>query len=294
MDAVHGTSSEVPVKAGDSVRHRPSGESWLVAAVSPNGAELVCCGWPETIAKVGDCEVIERCSEPSREEMIERCKDGNDVRGSWTRELLRVREEHRQRQVAKTLTFAQLREANVARCQAFGHGDVGNWTPAQWAIAMAGEVGEVLGQVKKIWRGDVRWVSLADELADVVIYHDLLAARLGYEPVIRRFLGDLGIDGDRDVSTFRDLERTYRRFNSYPKEPHDVCSLATLLRFAAAVLDELCLAPEGADTKSFMVLNGKVLIAAQWVASAWRIDLDVAVVRKFNAVSDARKVGVRL
>jgi hypothetical protein len=43
------------IRTGDIVFHRPSGEMWLVAWADDR--EVVCCGWPESIAKVSDCEL---------------------------------------------------------------------------------------------------------------------------------------------------------------------------------------------------------------------------------------------
>ncbi len=75
------------IKAGDSVKHGPSGESWLVAAV--RGEDLFPAGWPCTRASVADCELIESCTEEKSLEMTERCAamtgDGSDPRRSIAR-----------------------------------------------------------------------------------------------------------------------------------------------------------------------------------------------------------------
>jgi NTP pyrophosphatase (non-canonical NTP hydrolase) len=95
------------------------------------------------------------------------------------------------------LTFKQLRLANLDRCNQSFHpgGGVGEWTPTDWATAMAGECGEACNAVKKLrrletaasWRraedgtaGDLR-DAVAEELADLIAYADLLAARLGID-----------------------------------------------------------------------------------------------------------------
>lgn len=91
------------------------------------------------------------------------------------------------------LTFYELRTANVARCTEVFH-SVDAWTPERWSNAMAGECGEVCNAIKKLNRVDdgtntdkdpqtaVECLPLiADELADLVIYADLLAARLGID-----------------------------------------------------------------------------------------------------------------
>jgi NTP pyrophosphatase (non-canonical NTP hydrolase) len=81
------------------------------------------------------------------------------------------------------LTFKELRAVNIERCNsAFFplESKDGPW----WGNAMAGECGEACNVVKKIDRDgltDERVASLAKELADVVTYADLLAARYGID-----------------------------------------------------------------------------------------------------------------
>lgn len=90
------------------------------------------------------------------------------------------------------LTFAALREANLARLPLFKNRngepahtepDGSDWTPNDWMTALAGEVGEAANILKKVRRGDSTMdesrEALAKELADAVIYLDLLAFRCG-------------------------------------------------------------------------------------------------------------------
>lgn len=105
----------------------------------------------------------------------------------------------------KPLTFAQLRETNTARCarwhSGFPLGDTG-WSGADWSNAAAGEMGEACNVVKKLRRQetgargavdpeyDVLCRKLGDEIADTVIYLDLLATFYGIDlaaAVIRKF-----------------------------------------------------------------------------------------------------------
>lgn len=85
------------------------------------------------------------------------------------------------------LSFFRLRQANVKRNrEAF---DGSSWTLNDWMTALAGEVGEAANILKKVRRGDFTLSSptasgkrtirddLADELADVQTYLDLLAAK---------------------------------------------------------------------------------------------------------------------
>lgn len=86
------------------------------------------------------------------------------------------------RPIEGALDFARLRDANVPRCEQAFHG-VDAWSLERWALAMIGEAGEVCNAVKKIIRNDGSGSvpALAQEIADVVIYADLLAARAGID-----------------------------------------------------------------------------------------------------------------
>jgi NTP pyrophosphatase (non-canonical NTP hydrolase) len=84
------------------------------------------------------------------------------------------------------LTFEELRVVDVERCDSavWGPGNkLNDWSPTDWACALAGEVGEACNLIKKARRDgrgyDLgRVLNIAKELADVIIYTDLLAARL--------------------------------------------------------------------------------------------------------------------
>jgi NTP pyrophosphatase (non-canonical NTP hydrolase) len=92
------------------------------------------------------------------------------------------------------LTFNTLRRANLKRLPLFRdrHGrtahakeDGSDWSPASWLQAVVGELGEYANLRKKFERGDYTAEEvrpmLADELADVVIYLDILASQLGID-----------------------------------------------------------------------------------------------------------------
>lgn len=103
-----------------------------------------------------------------------------------------------------SLDFDQLRETNAARCAhwhpGFPHDE--EWTLSDWSNAMAGEMGEAANVVKKIRRvetgnpgkhdgaRDDLVTKLGEELADVILYADLLAAKAGLdlgEEIRRKF-----------------------------------------------------------------------------------------------------------
>jgi NTP pyrophosphatase (non-canonical NTP hydrolase) len=90
------------------------------------------------------------------------------------------------------LTFKKFSETNRLRCETDFKHPLEDWSPAEWSNAMAGECGEACNFTKKLLRGDedVEVEDIAKELADVVCYADLVAARLGIdleEWVIRKF-----------------------------------------------------------------------------------------------------------
>lgn len=93
-------------------------------------------------------------------------------------------------EVRLKLTLAKIREANLAR-DAEVFQEVGVWSAADWAVAFAGEVGEALNKLKKLrkahgghvkWRpGQVTKEDVGEELADALVYMDLLAYCIGID-----------------------------------------------------------------------------------------------------------------
>ncbi|MCG8585955.1 MAG: hypothetical protein MI757_14705 [Pirellulales bacterium] len=88
-----------------------------------------------------------------------------------------------------SLTFERLADMNAQRCEeAFPQ--CRDWDASDWAVALAGEVGELCNLIKKMRRGDdlgSPWDAVAEELADIVTYVDLLASHLHFnlEDVVR-------------------------------------------------------------------------------------------------------------
>lgn len=93
-----------------------------------------------------------------------------------------------------SLTFETLRRANLMRLPLFKNTKGGpahsipngsDWTPLEWIGAVVGELGELANNLKKIKRGDVTAEEMqqkvADELADVQTYLDLLAFQCGID-----------------------------------------------------------------------------------------------------------------
>lgn len=99
------------------------------------------------------------------------------------------------------LTFEMLRASNVTRCVRWHPKGINSWSLSDWAVAMAGEAGEACNVIKKLNRErdglggnsvseqQLR-DALGDEIADTLIYLDLLAAAAGIdlaEAVKRKF-----------------------------------------------------------------------------------------------------------
>ena len=90
------------------------------------------------------------------------------------------------------LSFDTLREASLHRIPQFKNSkgelvhskpDGSDWTPAEWLQAVVGELGEYANKRKKFERGDISEeefkIEAGKELADVVIYLDILALQFG-------------------------------------------------------------------------------------------------------------------
>jgi NTP pyrophosphatase (non-canonical NTP hydrolase) len=88
------------------------------------------------------------------------------------------------------LTFDAFRAANVARCLKWHPEGLESWSPSDWLTAVTGELGELASLLKMRNRErdglpgnkfSPTQKQIADELADVLTYLDLLAATLGVD-----------------------------------------------------------------------------------------------------------------
>lgn len=86
--------------------------------------------------------------------------------------------------VEADLTFLRLSEANrVRQAQVPMFQECLTWTPSDWITAICGELGESANFIKKLKRGDqgVKISSVIKELADVIIYTDILIQYYHYD-----------------------------------------------------------------------------------------------------------------
>lgn len=68
------------IQTGDTVLHKPTGETWLVAY--ERDGRLAWCGWPEGEAKTEDCELLEKGTPEGRQSLL---KDMAAMRGDDAR-----------------------------------------------------------------------------------------------------------------------------------------------------------------------------------------------------------------
>ena len=104
------------------------------------------------------------------------------------------------------LTFNDLSTANLSRGNRWHKNGLQDWTTSDWAIAMAGESGEVCNTVKKLnrLRSEMKNINshdqvsseeeaisrIGEEIADTIIYSDLLAQSLGLnlaDEIVKKF-----------------------------------------------------------------------------------------------------------
>ncbi len=96
--------------------------------------------------------------------------------------------------MSEAFDFELLRERNLERCALWHpHGGVMSWDLNRWAVALAGEVDELCDEVvaRNHCRNENSDRRIAGELADVVIYLDLLAARAGMPAFPSKYFADL-------------------------------------------------------------------------------------------------------
>lgn len=81
------------IDTGDTVFHRPSRETWLVAFVRDD--RLAWCGWPEGWANVGDCMLVDKASDAERSALLrEMAMRGNDMRQRYAQWRLKTEADH--------------------------------------------------------------------------------------------------------------------------------------------------------------------------------------------------------
>jgi hypothetical protein len=80
------------MRTGDTVFHKPTGETWLVAYVEDDGRYLAACGWPFALVPVDQCELRARASDKERHSLLLELAgmSGDDMRKSYALRTLGV------------------------------------------------------------------------------------------------------------------------------------------------------------------------------------------------------------
>mgnify|MGYP001214789748 CR=1 FL=1 len=78
------------MRTGDTVYHRPSMETWVVAAVWERDGTMAWCGWPPGRAQIADCDLVTACSDAEHRALLHHLAKiyGEDARGSYARARL--------------------------------------------------------------------------------------------------------------------------------------------------------------------------------------------------------------
>lgn len=197
------------------------------------------------------------------------------------------------------LTFATLRRGNLRRLPEFKNAqgerahsedDGSDWGPAEWFEAVIGELGEYADERRRHAGRD----ALADELADVVIYLDILAFQIDVDlaDAIETHLGVVSL-----VLTFTEL----RFFTSMSTEMNLWDDSPHYLEAIVAELGQFANTRKKVNRNDFPLDKVRGDLAARLartmayldlVASLFSIDLGDAIEKKWNATS--KKIGSNL
>lgn len=63
------------IKTGSTVKHIPSGEEWTLIGVNEKKNQVCAAGYPPSIAKLSDCELVEEGIGITRLELLYRIKE---------------------------------------------------------------------------------------------------------------------------------------------------------------------------------------------------------------------------
>lgn len=77
------------MRTGDTVLHRPTGETWLVAFVEDG--RLCACGWPLELVPAADCDIVKSCDNLEHNKLLVEMAEmqSDDPRRSYARRVLK-------------------------------------------------------------------------------------------------------------------------------------------------------------------------------------------------------------
>lgn len=184
----------------------------------------------------------------------------------------------------KQLTFFAFRAANVARCLKWHPQGINSWSPADWFAAILGELGELASLVKMSNRerdglsGNKfvpTSVEIGKEAADVVTYLDLFCASWEI-PLCPTF---------ESFGTMRD--HNFAMFSKFNQQAFSEMDNSAFMVQLAQEIGKLSLSIWPLYSKRG--IQSAVSNILQWLdIFCYRneVDLGVAVVQKFNEISE--------
>ncbi len=94
-----------PFRAGDSVKHAPSGETWVLACDQQDN-DVLPAGWPETLGHATHCRLVKAATDEQRLSMLRAVADSRPDHGGGS--------SHRQRLAAAQLAAIQATEVHLS------------------------------------------------------------------------------------------------------------------------------------------------------------------------------------
>ena len=64
-------------RCGDTVLHRPSGETWRVAWADAETDDLMYAGWPEGMARLSECDLTTRCTDAEHKAAVDEWRNSS-------------------------------------------------------------------------------------------------------------------------------------------------------------------------------------------------------------------------
>jgi hypothetical protein len=224
------------------------------------------------------------------------------------------------------LRLDELRKQNVLRCETLWH-KVSEWSPDDWLNAVIGELGSVAHAIKAyrrrnltprsdpdIFNADPAGPRLAEEMADTLIYFDLLCARIGISDlgvcvrdlIARYDTGGVVFKGDTilEAATFVRNTPSFERVRSKPEAflvrrvlHHLDGYHAGVVTVEGDVCDAAMSGDWAADPAARVLAEhwiGMVYLSMVILAVRCGVDLDTAVREKFNRTSEEWNCHIKL
>lgn len=71
------------IRAADHVRHKPSGETWVVLWANAEHDQLAAAGWPSGVVKLSDCELVKAATDEDHNALLDSLERAVDGPAPW-------------------------------------------------------------------------------------------------------------------------------------------------------------------------------------------------------------------